>query len=110
MNLFSINEKYQAGSITKPHYIDEMHSVHRTLFDYAEFIRHTDIARIEITDGLVVMTEWNEFKQLDLARIKESMKQPVIVDGRNLYDPKQMQALGFQYRGFGRGYNGASSK
>jgi FkbM family methyltransferase len=56
MNLFSINEKYQAGSITKPHYIDEMHSVHRTLFDYAEFIRHTDIARIEITDGLVVMT------------------------------------------------------
>ena len=56
MNLFSINEKYQAGSISKPHYIDEMHSVHRTLFDYAEFIRHTDISRIEITDGLVVMT------------------------------------------------------
>jgi len=61
-------------------------------------------------DGLVVMTEWNEFKQLDLPRIKESMKKPVLVDGRNIYDPAQMKALGFEYRGFGRGYNGSSKK
>jgi len=55
-------------------------------------------------DALVVCTEWNEFKQLDLSRIKQAMKQPVIVDGRNIYDPAQMQKLGFRYRGVGRGY------
>jgi UDPglucose 6-dehydrogenase len=57
-------------------------------------------------DALVVITEWNEFKQLDLGRIRQSMRQPIIVDGRNIYDPTLMQALGFHYRGMGRGYNG----
>lgn len=58
-------------------------------------------------DALVVITEWNEFKQLDLARLKEMMKQPVIVDCRNIYDPATMHDLGFKFRGFGRGYNGS---
>jgi len=53
-------------------------------------------------DALVVITEWNEFKQLDLERIKELLKQPVIFDGRNIYDPVKMKALGFTYRGLGR--------
>jgi UDPglucose 6-dehydrogenase len=53
-------------------------------------------------DALVVVTEWNEFRHLDLARIKESMRRPVIVDGRNIYDPPTMRALGFTYRGIGR--------
>ena len=57
-------------------------------------------------DALVVCTEWNEFKQLDLSRIKASMRQPVVVDGRNIYDPAHMKRLGFRYRGMGRGYNG----
>ncbi|OGO09260.1 MAG: UDP-glucose 6-dehydrogenase [Chloroflexi bacterium RBG_13_66_10] len=55
-------------------------------------------------DALVVSTPWNEFKQLDLARLREVMRRPVIVDGRNLYDPAMMKRLGFTYRGFGRGY------
>jgi UDPglucose 6-dehydrogenase len=53
-------------------------------------------------DALVVVTEWNEFRHLDLARIKESMRQPVIIDGRNIYDPSTMRGLGFTYRGIGR--------
>ncbi len=53
-------------------------------------------------DALVVCTEWNEFKQLDLARLKTSMRKPVMVDGRNLYDPKRLKELGFEYRGMGR--------
>ncbi|MBI3761575.1 MAG: UDP-glucose/GDP-mannose dehydrogenase family protein [Chloroflexi bacterium] len=57
-------------------------------------------------DALIVVTEWNEFKQLDMNRIKNAMKRPVIVDGRNIYEPSVMQALGFTYRGIGRGYNG----
>jgi UDPglucose 6-dehydrogenase len=58
----------------------------------------------EGADALVIITEWNEFKHLSLPRIKQAMSQPVIVDGRNLYDPEEMQALGFVYRGVGRGY------
>jgi UDPglucose 6-dehydrogenase len=54
-------------------------------------------------DALLIVTEWNEFKQVDLARIRSLMRQPVVVDGRNLYDPEKMSALGFEYRSVGRG-------
>jgi UDPglucose 6-dehydrogenase len=54
---------------------------------------------------LVVLTEWDEFKELDLVRIKKELKNPVMVDGRNLYDPAKMRRLGFQYHCVGR--NGA---
>jgi len=57
-------------------------------------------------DLLMVNTEWNEFRQLDLKRIHKSMKTPLLFDGRNIYDPKKMKQLGFTYRGVGRGYNG----
>lgn len=57
----------------------------------------------EGADALMVVTEWNEFKQVDLGRIKSLMRQPVIIDGRNLYDPEKMAALGFTYRSVGRG-------
>jgi UDPglucose 6-dehydrogenase len=53
-------------------------------------------------DGLVVVTEWNEFRNLDLARIRRSMRRPVLIDGRNIYDPTEMRKLGFDYRGIGR--------
>lgn len=56
-------------------------------------------------DALVVCTEWNEFKQLDLARVKRAMHQPVVVDGRNIYDPAIMERMGFRYWGVGRGQN-----
>ena len=55
-------------------------------------------------DAIVICTDWNEFKHLDMARVKEGMRQPFIVDGRNLYDPDQMKGVGFTYRGVGRGY------
>ncbi|MFP4345463.1 MAG: UDP-glucose dehydrogenase family protein [Anaerolineales bacterium] len=57
-------------------------------------------------DALIVVTEWNEFKQLDLNRIRRLIKKPVIVDGRNIYEPAMMRELGFDYRGIGRGYDG----
>ncbi len=56
------------------------------------------------SDALVIITEWNEFKHLDLRGIKEAMRQPVIIDGRNIYDVETMKELGFVYRGIGRGY------
>src|SRR5271157_669562 len=55
-------------------------------------------------DALIVITEWNEFKNLDLERIRSTMKTPMFLDGRNIYDPAEMRSLGFTYRGIGRGY------
>ena len=46
-------------------------------------------------DALILATMWNEFKQLDFARIKDTMKQPVVVDGRNLWDPEDNAAAWF---------------
>lgn len=53
-------------------------------------------------DALALVTEWNEFKHLDLARLRKVMKQPIIVDGRNVYDPATIRAAGFKYVSFGR--------
>ena len=59
-------------------------------------------------DALVVVTPWNEFKQLDLDKIKDLLTSPVIYDGRNIYDPTVMREYGFTYRAIGRGWNGHS--
>ena len=56
-------------------------------------------------DALLLVAEWNEFKQLNMERVKALMRQPVLLDGRNIYDPQRMRNLGFTYRGVGRGYN-----
>jgi len=58
-------------------------------------------------DALILVTEWNEFNHLDMMRIKETMRQPVLLDGRNIYDPRRMKEMGFIYRGMGRGYDDA---
>lgn len=55
------------------------------------------------SDCLVVVTEWNEFKKLDFIRLKKIMKQPIIVDGRNIYEPKELEKFGFRYITVGRG-------
>ena len=53
-------------------------------------------------DALVVATEWNEFRNLDMRAVKILLKNPVIVDGRNIYNPKELTDLGFKYMGIGR--------
>ena len=54
------------------------------------------------SDCLLLATEWNEFKQLDLDKIKGLLNTPVIYDGRNIYDPARMKDMGFKYRAIGR--------
>lgn len=53
-------------------------------------------------DCLVIMTEWEEFKEMDLSHVKKIMNQPIIVDGRNLFDIKKMEQSGFHYHSIGR--------
>jgi UDPglucose 6-dehydrogenase len=53
-------------------------------------------------DALLILTEWEEFANLDLARIRQELKYPIVIDGRNLYDPEVMAAQGFTYYSVGR--------
>jgi len=56
----------------------------------------------ETSDVAVIVTEWDEFRNLDFKKIKALMKQPILVDGRNIFEPKAMRDLGFFYLGIGR--------
>ena len=53
-------------------------------------------------DILILMTEWDEFRQIDLKKIRKEMKTPMLLDGRNIYDPDTVRSLGFAYKGVGR--------
>jgi UDPglucose 6-dehydrogenase len=57
----------------------------------------------ENADAVILATEWNEFKQLDLLKLKASMEQPIILDGRNLWNSETLEKIGFVYIGIGRG-------
>jgi UDPglucose 6-dehydrogenase len=57
---------------------------------------------LEGCDCLIIVTEWDEFRYLDKQKIKAVLKQPNVIDGRNIYDPKEMKSLGFKYLGVGR--------
>ena len=54
------------------------------------------------SDALVILTEWNQFRNLDLSKIKKLLKSPILLDLRNLYEPAQVKELGFIYEGVGR--------
>lgn len=53
-------------------------------------------------DAVIIVTEWNEFKQIDLEKLKSLLKTPIVMDARNLYDPERMKEMGFTYRAIGR--------
>ncbi len=57
---------------------------------------------IKDCDALIIVTEWDEFRNLDRQAIKSLLKKPIVVDGRNIYNPKEMKKLGFTYIGIGR--------
>jgi len=62
----------------------------------------TKEAALNNADALIIMTEWRQFKAPDFELLKNTLKQPVIFDGRNLFDPARMKEKGFTYKGIGR--------
>jgi UDPglucose 6-dehydrogenase len=54
-------------------------------------------------EAILVLTDWNEFKQVDFQKLRSSVKQPILIDGRNMYDSQEMAEKGFSYHGMGRG-------
>jgi UDPglucose 6-dehydrogenase len=77
----------------------------RSMLPGIEFVENA-YACLQGADAAVVITEWDEFRALDLARVKAALAKPIIVDMRNIYPIKTMQALGFRYVSVGRGFNG----
>ena len=65
---------------------------------YAE----SQAAALQGADALLIVTEWRQFKSPDFEQIRASLKQPLIFDGRNLYDPELMKTLGIDYQAIGR--------
>jgi UDPglucose 6-dehydrogenase len=57
---------------------------------------------VEGADGLLVLTEWSDFRRLDMSEVRSLMRGAVLIDGRNIYDRARMRELGFVYRGIGR--------
>lgn len=81
--------------------VDEAKRVlgHVERLSFAESAR----AALEGADALVIVTEWKEFRTPDFEAMRDSLRDKRIFDGRNLYEPKLMKTLGFDYRGIGRG-------
>jgi UDPglucose 6-dehydrogenase len=74
----------------------------RRLFGQRVSYHRTNYEALSHADALIILTEWNEFRHPNFQRIKAELKQPVIFDGRNLYDPALMKALEFRYYSIGR--------
>jgi UDPglucose 6-dehydrogenase len=71
---------------------------------FGDRVRYTEspYEALEKADGLFILTEWNEFRRPDFDRMKKLMQQPVVFDGRNVFDPARMRERGFVYFGIGR--------
>jgi len=79
-----------------------MHETQRRLGDRIEYA-DSNYDALAGADALVIVTDWNEYRHPDFGRIKQALKAPVLVDGRNLYDWRKMHGLGFRYASIGRG-------
>jgi UDPglucose 6-dehydrogenase len=79
-----------------------MPAVRKQLGDKIRF-EESNYATAEGADALVLVTEWNEFRRPSFERLKATMRQPVIFDGRNIWNPGEVRAAGFTYSGIGRG-------
>jgi len=75
----------------------------RTYFKQVKFTSSVYEACRKV-DGILILTEWREFQEMDLNRIRKIVKKPVIIDGRNMYDPQVMRENGFKYQGIGKGF------
>ncbi len=96
-----IDELLAEGGVVTAHDPVAMEHARRQLGDRVQFVQSPYLAA-EGADALFLVTEWNEFRQPDFARVKAAMRQPVLFDGRNIWNPARVRQLGFTYYGVGR--------
>jgi UDPglucose 6-dehydrogenase len=97
-----IDAVLEAGGSVVAHDPAAMEEAKRRLGNRIAFA-HTNYEALTGADALVIVTDWNEYRHPDFMRIKETLRRPIVVDGRNLYAPEKLASLGFTYRSLGRG-------
>jgi UDPglucose 6-dehydrogenase len=96
-----VEDLLAAGAKVRVHDPEALREAHRYFGDRVTY-HELNYEALEGADALLIVTEWNEFRRPDFARMKRLLKQPVILDGRNLYEPEEMRELGFAYYSIGR--------
>ena len=104
-SLTIIERLLAAGATVRAHDPEALHEAKKHFADRIEYSSNQyDI--LAGADALTVITDWHEYRNPDFDRIKSSLRQPMIVDGRNLYKPSRMKEAGFRYIPLGRAGNG----
>ncbi|MFQ5352641.1 MAG: UDP-glucose dehydrogenase family protein [Candidatus Binatia bacterium] len=96
-----IEDLLAAGATVSVHDPEAIENAERVFGDRVQYHRHNYEA-LDGADALLVVTEWNEFRRPDFERVRRKLKEPVIFDGRNLWEPGEMAKLGFNYFAIGR--------
>jgi UDPglucose 6-dehydrogenase len=96
-----IEQLLNDGATVAAHDPAAMHEARRRLGSSITFAE-SNYDALEGADALVVVTDWNAYRHPDFERIRAALKRPIVIDGRNLYDPAKMHSLGFTYRSIGR--------
>ncbi|MEO6447063.1 MAG: UDP-glucose/GDP-mannose dehydrogenase family protein [Gemmatimonadaceae bacterium] len=99
--LVLIESLLAAGATVTAHDPAALPEARRRLGDRISYAE-TNYEALDGSDALVVVTDWNEYRHPDFARIKDTLQRPIVIDGRNLYDPHKMRSLGFVYDSIGR--------
>jgi UDPglucose 6-dehydrogenase len=89
------------GATVRAYDPEAVETARRVFADRITYCDHSYDA-LDGADALAVVTEWNEFREPDFAKMKQLLKSPVVFDGRNIYSPDMMRGLGFQYFSIGR--------
>ena len=100
-SLALIEELLADGAVVSAHDPVAMAPARRRLGDRIQYAPNP-YAAVEDAEALFLVTEWNEFRQPDFARVKQLMAKPVVFDGRNIWNPQRLAELGFTYHAVGR--------
>jgi UDPglucose 6-dehydrogenase len=100
-SLVVIEELLKAGATVRAHDPEALENARRIFGDRISYHK-TNYEALTGSDALIILTEWNEFRHPNFQRIRSMLKQPVIFDGRNLYEPDLIKALEFKYYSIGR--------
>ncbi len=101
-SVYAVQELLKDGMTVRAYDQEAMGNIRKIISDERLILVDNPYDALQDADALLILTEWNEFKQADLERVKSLLKKPIIIDGRNIYDPKKMAKLGFTYFGVGR--------
>ncbi|MCH1908056.1 UDP-glucose/GDP-mannose dehydrogenase family protein [Stenotrophomonas acidaminiphila] len=95
---------WEAGARVRAYDPEAMHEARRIFGERDDLVLcDSAFAALEGADALIVVTEWKQFRSPDFARIRQALGDAVVFDGRNLYDPREIEAAGLAYYGIGRG-------